>query len=444
MIKIFLSLVLVQASFIVHALNKAGLRPLPFDTATIKTTSNNFKADISFLFIDFKYDNQLKICEFGRAKTSGLSNIPVKLLINNVSTPMFAPFWPFFWHYLSHLNLPVWFVGTKPRDRRLSTLNETNNDDTWNSFIAMGGHYQPTFDALEKDPSFKRARHKTPFNQAHLDHYKGIVICNPLPSDTTDIEAFKQRHPYVIFLDDIGSKYGRHKHVGASLFQDDALKQFKPRWKVFQKNYNQILAHDIISAIKSDIVVIKPVGALFGKGVIIVNKQDLDITLKYICKHDNSFHLPSDIYEQKSQTYSHWQNDIDDIFIVEEYCPSTPMMFYQKYYDPTFRIYFALRHDAGNIYVDIFGGYLKLPVKSLMDEGSLTEKHKTVPYFKSKNLLSALSIPDDLFKKITHELKIALPKIYHKMLEYDEATKTHKDSDPSRRPCRAPQGERYL
>ena len=46
------------------------LQEFIFDTTVVNTPDKNFKADLSFLFIDFKYDNKLKICEFGRAKTA--------------------------------------------------------------------------------------------------------------------------------------------------------------------------------------------------------------------------------------------------------------------------------------------------------------------------------------------------------------------------------------
>ncbi len=156
----------------------------------------------------------------------------------------------------------------------------------------------------------------------------------------------------------------------------------------------------------------------YGRGIIIVNKDDLDETLKFICNEKSSIKIvSSDAYETQSHTYSHWKQDRNQQFLVEEYCPSQPMFIHNKFYDPTFRMYFVMRHDHGKIYVNILGGYAKIPVKALSDEGSLTEKHKTVPYYKSEVALSALTLPEDLLMKIKNELKIMLPKIYLKMLE---------------------------
>ncbi len=412
----------ITLSFSTNALNmfelisKAPLQNIRFDTAVIDAANKNFNADISFLFIDFKYDNHIKICEFGRAKTSGLGDTAIKILVNNTPTRMYAPFWPLFWEYLLQLDMPIWFVGIQPRDHKKATLSEHKNN-AWDEFIKIGGHYHSSFEALEQDPLFNKQTDKKPFNATNLHNYKGIIICNPQPSEPIDIDSFKKNHPHYLFLDEVGSKYGRYKHMGASLFEDSSLQMYKPRWNVFPKKYTSTLADQVIESVQSDIFVIKPIGALFGKGVIMIDKQDLDVTLKYICRHDESLQITQDTYETSSQTYSYWKDNEDDIFLVEAYCPSTPIMRHNKFYDPTFRIYFALRHDAGKIFVDIFGGYLKVPVKGLLDEGTLTEKHKTVPYFKSKVGLSAISIPNDLFKKMSTELKIALPKIYHKMLE---------------------------
>lgn len=390
------------------------------DTTIVNIPEKNLKADISFLFIDFKYDsstNKVKICEFGRGKTTGLGNTPVTMSINDMPTTMFSPYWPSFWYYLANaIDMPVWYVGIKPADHLSEQLNRTESNDAWNSFIGMGGIYHETLRNLERDPLFQKVKFAGSYKYHDLKSHKGLIIYKPTASDCISLSAFKKKYPQFLYLDDIGSIYGGYKHIGALLFEDSTLKEYKPCFKTYRKEYVPHLAQTIINDIKSDIFVIKPVSAGYGRGIIMVTKADLDITLQHICNY-KQLPIPPTAYEEQSKTYSHWKYNKDNVFIVEEYCPSTPLFVHGKVYDPTVRIHFILRHDSGKMYINMLGGYHKIPVKALSDEGSLTEKHKTVPYYKSDVALSALTIPSDEFTRITTALKSVLPKIYHKMLK---------------------------
>ncbi len=382
-----------------------------FDTRVVPTSNERLKDDLSFLFVDLKYDNQIKICEFGTAKAAGLGDSPTDLLVNGTSRTMYTPYWPSFWQYLTQLNLPVWCVGMKPRDHRTAQLNLTKSNEAWDTFTNAGGKHFISLKTLEQDESFKN------YKRSNQNNYAGLVIYKPTGTHPTeDYFAFRKRNPQFFYLDEVGAHYAVYKTLGASVFNTAELQPYKPRWKVYQKRYTSTLTDTVLQDIRSDMFVIKPINALCGHGIIMVTKEDLDETLKYICKEPSSIAIPSDDYENHSHTYKHWKTDKNDVFMVEEYCPSQPLYIHNKYYDPTIRMYFTLRHEGGNIFVNVFGGYYKIPVKALSDEGSLTEKHKTVPYYKAGVPLSGLTLPEELLAQITDELKDVLPKIYRQML----------------------------
>lgn len=385
------------------------------DTHIVSTNGEKFSDDLSFLFIDFKYDNQIKICEFGTAKAAGLGDTPTTLQVNGTLKAMFTPYWPSFWYYLAHLNMPVWAVGTKPRDHKTEDLNIIESNNAWHMFTSMGGKHLFTLSDLEHERCFNVLQRKKR-TDSH-DNYHGIVIYKPTKNAIKeDYSAFKKKYPQFLYLDEVGCPYAVYKTLGASLFKEAHLQKYKPRWKIYQKTYTKTLAHEIVSDIASDIMVIKPINAVQGRGIIMVNKEDLDATLKHICKETPLLNMPTDTYEKRSHTYSHWNHDHHNTFLVEEYCPSQPLFIHDKWYDPTIRMYFTLRHQQEKIFVNVFGGYYKIPVKALTDEGTLTEKHKTVPYYKSDVALSGLTLPAELLVKITIELKEVLPNIYRQML----------------------------
>lgn len=432
---IFLSIIQLT-----HSNTQRGLIPLPlkssvqdfiFDTEVVDINQKNLKADISFLFIDFKYmpvhgecfaqqnvSNHIKICEFGSAKAAGLGDTPCDMLIGGEVEKIFMPGWPLFWQYLSQLSLPVWVVGVKPADHKSAYLNKQESNEAWDVFVAMGGRYVSKIVDMNKDPEFTQLKHATLTNVACINAYKGIIIYRrPACESWEQFNEFRKKYSQFLYLDHVGNIYAASKSKGISLFQTPELQAYKPRCGLYKRQYTKDLAQRIENEIKSDMFVIKPVFAVQGHGIIVVDQQNLDKTLRYMCGDPSSLNILSGEYESCSHTYSYWKQNKDDSFIVEQYCPSKPMFIHDKFYDPTVRVYFVLRHDQSKIYVNILAGYAKIPPKSLSDNCSLSEKHKTTPYYKSLVQLSALTLPEDVFNDIKREMKAMLPKIYLKMLE---------------------------
>ena len=204
--------------------------------------------------------------------------------------------------------------------------------------------------------------------------------------------------------------YSANKLRGNKIFACDDLWHFKPRWKSYPKQYTPYLADQIIRDIKSDLLVIKPLNSTRSNGVLLVHKNNLDLVLSHILKRKVRYS------PMQTETYSYWKHDENKLFIVEEFCKSKPIMFKEKSYDPTMRVFCILRHDTEKIYVNILSGFWKIPPKDLSDEkASLIEKHITFPYLYPDHAGIAIDRSD--FLKVQKILNKMLPKLYIKILE---------------------------
>ena len=368
----------------------------------------SYPADISYLFADLKYrDNEVKICEFGPARRASIASSEVIYGGRTISMP--TPYWPLLWEYLTRLSVPVWSVG--PIDAHFERCLPTS-------------HRLTSLKALELSQDFV-IRKKNDVDGRSLA-YSGVVVythVNRYNSTRKQLRTdFKQTYPDILFLDGAAHLYANNKLELARLLDRPDLQKFKPRWKNYKKQYTPRLAQKILKDIQADTVVIKPINSSRANGVIIVHASDLDATLKQILAHTLATnhvggyknYAPSD----KTQTYEYWKNDPNNAFMVESFEESKSIRVRGALYDPTMRVVFILRHEAGKIYTTILGGYWDIPAKHLGDKAaSFTDKHKTILMPEGEeSLYMGLKIAEQDFTSVKEVLYKILPKIYEQML----------------------------
>ncbi|MBY0353912.1 hypothetical protein K2W90_06125 [Candidatus Babeliales bacterium] len=381
---------------------------------------NGLKADISFLGIDMKYrDGVLKVCEFVEGKNA--SALTSEAMVNGVATKLTAPYWIFFWHYLSQFDLPVWYIGKNPAKNVICDHSVTLSEKLyWDDFLRMGGRYASSIPNLKKDVVFLEClltqEQLRDIKVDQFSGYQGLVIYgyrdDRFSENNLAIAAFKKQYPQFLVLDAATTPFATSKKRARELFEGKVLEQFRPRWGLHKKKYTKELVSDILKSLKSEYVVIKPLNSGRSNGVIITHREELDATLKNIfsSKRYAFNHRP-----KESSTYEYWKGDTNKFFIAEEFCQSKTIEVYDQPYDPTMRMFCIMRYDNGKIYTTILPGFWKVPPKSLTEEGTFTEKHKTVPT--RNNKLRGIQIDPTDVKGARTLLKKMLPQAYLKMLQ---------------------------
>jgi len=352
--------------------------------------------DISFLIVDMKYDNgKLKVLEFGEGPRSYFQGHD-KLFGKGV-------IWDRLWDCLEPYNLPIWYVGEKPK-----TTGEKKHI-AHAKLKKIGGECVPNLYTLFNDKYFKKAEAKNIDNKYAITDHNGIVVFRHYKKHPNTKSAFKRNHPNFIILDSAATPHVNNKYNTSKLFDDDELKDFKPRWKIYPKGYSKRLARRIIKDIPSDVLVIKPLSAANGWGIIIVHKNDLQKTLAKIFSPKNRPQLE----HIRDKSYSYWAQDNHHNFLVEECATSQPIRVHGKNYNGTMRIVLVMTYNQKEINMHVLGSYWKLPLKPIDAKGSLTERLKS----KIKpGRVSSVKVSHEDLANVTGTLEKIMPKIYAKML----------------------------
>lgn len=242
-----------------------------------------------------------------------------------------------------------------------------------------------------------------------LKSYHVLLITNQT-FFKNQLDSFQQDFPNVLILDLPLFAFWRDKYKMSNLFKDHpALEQVKPKWLLFERT---ISSHEIETSqtqFSSEYVAIKPLSALKGQGVILVERIRLPEILKMI------FRSPAKLSSYKDEAYKYWSNAKDKSLIVEEFHFSDPLSVPHlggKEYDPTLRIAFMLWHEHGEIKMDFIEQHWKLPLKALSEGGTFNEKHKScaqTPYYALTDYNQ-----EQLIKQ---QLREIMPLIYARMLE---------------------------
>lgn len=360
-----------------------------FNTLLIYAGSK-YPADISYLVADLKYNDTqgVKICEIQQG------------IISTVKGDQFSygedgNIDPHFYQTLSQFPAPFW--ATKLNISR-DKIQKMGIKQEWNVIFNLS--------ELISDPKFCLDAKKALKDPYDISSYHGFVYLKQ--SEFKDLDAFRLEFPGMLVLDAATRNYWVDKYKMSLLFNTNpALIKFKPRWNAYPKKYSEDLSSKIINDLNTDRFVIKPKNQFKGAGVIIVDAKDLNRTLKSILSK------PSTLTHNSEDCYSYWRYDQSDSFIVEEFVLSDPVYVehLNGFYEPTIRVAFFLIYNHKKIHVEYCGGYLRLPTKSIDENGTLSEKYKdatVVPYFDK--------IDPETYEKVKAELSIALPLLYEQML----------------------------
>ncbi len=354
--------------------------------------SSKYPVDVSFMTVDLKYSEErgVKICEVQHGINSTfygnqfIHGEPGPIPIN-------------FYHSLLQYHDRSWttiryFVRSKISSILIkapewSVLNDTK--------------------AIANDPDFQY-RASLPVDDPYdIYSYHGFLAVKP--RDIGDYKTFKKKYPGIIPLDAATHPYWGDKYKMTKLFsKDETLASYKPKWNLYAKKYTKSLANEIIDDLQSDIFVIKPRGAALRKGVIIVDRENLDSTLKYILNLSNKLRNDPD------KSYNYWCRDKFNSFLVEEFVESDPLAvahLENKIYQPTLRVAFLLVYNNQTIEVKFLGEHWQLPPYSLTEGGTLNDIHMScgeVPYF--------CKIDPELMEEVKQQLSVALHLLYQQML----------------------------
>ncbi|QQR49293.1 hypothetical protein IPF37_00400 [bacterium] len=372
--------------------------PASVPATQIKPATGQLGADISFLILDAKYTkNKIKILEFGegpRSRFAGYSKIFGE-----------GKIWEMFWHYLAQFNQQIWYVGPALEEQ------SARDEIAIRKFNAVGGINVTSIKELVQHPKFPAIA--PVIDERAISSYKGIVVFrHKNPADEL-VSAFRKQYPHLLVLDSGTGRHVNNKYLTSTLFDTKQLTAYRPQCKAYPKKYHPDLAKNIINDFNCSTLVIKPLNAFKGSGIIITHASNLDDHLRNI--------LPMEKRSKKirsttsvSDAEKYWLKDKNQNFIVEEYEASQPIEVESNLYDPTMRMVFTLHYDEGKIHLTFLDGYWKLPTQPLIGAGTLNDKH--ISKIGDSGISSAAIAPADLVIAKT-ALQKALPRIYFKMMK---------------------------
>lgn len=355
--------------------------------------SSRFPVEVSFLIADLKMDKErgVQVCEIQNGSLSSFKGERFSCGDKSYIAD----------NLLNALNSFAAKSWVKPNDICDLYIKERFEESpSWQVFSSFG--------ALSKNKSFTDQAAKQVFDPNDIFSYSGLIYCRA--GQIRDLDAFLQQFPSMIVIDRATIPYWVDKYKMSLLFKGDPLLEGrKPRWNLYQSKYTKQLANSIIEEIQSDIFVIKPREQFLGRGVIIVSKEELDATLKYILNGGEPDGFTPD------GSHQFWRQKKPDTFLVEEFIHSDPISVPHLgglQYCPTMRLAFLLIYHQQQMRVEFLGGYYSLPGKALDETGTLNERYKSIcklPYY-TEIPLSEMKLAED-------QLREALLVLYQKMLQ---------------------------
>jgi hypothetical protein len=336
-------------------------------------TRNNYPDELSFCIVDLKFDSEkIKICEFGRGLGSTFRGYDV--LYGH------GQMWSKFWNVLKQLQKTPWLVSTQGLRKEFAP----------EVFKEIGGRNVRAIEGINpSSPAF-------------------VLMAGNAKKKSFSCAEFKQRYPQCLILDEVTKRFVTNKYETGLLFDDHELDSYKPRYKIFPKEYSSILALEILQKLNSNRIVLKPVNASLGSGIVMVEPSELDHVLRVILKEEDYAKGQND-----ATNFAYWAKDHEKFFIAEEFVASKKIFIDHKPYDPTMRVAFVLFNNAGIPCINFLDAYWKLPTKSLDAYGTFTELHKS--HVEAERKCSACVDTDD-FEVVKTQLCLLLPQIYLKML----------------------------
>jgi hypothetical protein len=314
------------------------------------------KPSISFCIADIKFnDNTLKICEFGQGIFSTFRGYD--------SLHGRGKMWILAYEYLAQFKKPIWLVSQMVNKKNMADVAIEDLKKT-------GGNAFTSLLELQNDPIFQRAASlNSNICPRNISDFSGIVIVRKL---SPFLQSFIQQYPNILVVDEKSSRFVGSKYETNILFKSSThLLTYRPRFQICRKHEKTLPLEAIIKNIPAQYYVIKPVNSSMGKGIVMVEKNNLAHTLSIICRKNK------DLPTTNEPTLEYWKHDKSSMFLVEEFVPSKPIYANDKWYDPTMRIAFIVSEDGNGTDMAFLDAYWKLPAKALTEEGTLTEKHKS-------------------------------------------------------------------
>lgn len=355
--------------------------------------ANPYPADIGFCIADIKFDGtSVKICEFGQGTVSQFNGYDA--LYSKGAMFVLA------WNVLHGLHSKCVVIGA-------------DNIGNLSSIYALPVLCQrekvcvPSYDKLSAHPKKKMTLTRG-MSPQFIESYDGIAATfdTHILKDTLSKQKTMSKGHYII-LDRATTYWVNNKSLTDELFDNEGLRLFRPGCCECDKKIGQYELQAIMELMPSDYYVIKPLNASRGRGVVMLHRQELCTTIQTL------FSKGATMLKAKDQAFAYWPSDKNKTFLLEQFYASKSLVVDGHPYDPTMRVVFILSNNAGKTQVTFLDAYWKLPEKSLDQDGSMTEKHKS--HIIKKSVSSCIVDRDD-FKKVTMLLEPVLIRVYEKML----------------------------
>lgn len=250
---------------------------------------------------------------------------------------------------------------------------------------------------------------KSKISSKKIKDYSGFVLSK---SKTLKKIQPSRISTSLIFVDQGILPIRKDKYFASLCFKGDPiLESCKPKWNIYKKKYHKKLANQIIQDLQCAQYVIKPRGRFSGNGVILVDRQKLDSTLKYILNKSKKLKNDPD------RAYRAWYNEKMESFLVEEFVPADPIIvphLESKPFYPTIRIAFLGIYEEEKHKIHFLGGYYCLPEKSFVDEGDLHQKYKA-----SLETIHSAKIDEETYHLVTEQLYEPLCLFYKKAMAFE-------------------------
>lgn len=350
--------------------------------------------DITFMIADLKYNKNdgVKICEVQNANVSRIGGYD---FLNG--TTGFVPS-----NFAALINSYIpesYFLNKDICDKRFSPVFESFG---WKMIDKKYKVMQILSDNLNT---------KAPIHNPYSlqDYSVALYIKQRNMENYAD---FSFHHPSVLVLDLATFYLEKSKKRWSELFVGETLQEIRPKCSVYPRTYSKNLHETIIDDLKSQWFVIKPLRGTKGRGVVICDRAELSYVLKVVT---------GKVQDKSDPHLEFWAKRKEPYFMVEQYFPSetvyVPHLGNQPY-DGTMRVSFALIYNEGELSVEFLGLYWKLPTKSLNDQGSHTDLHKS--FGEEPNFAN---VSPEIQEAVKEELNIALPYLHENMLLREELQK---------------------
>ncbi len=212
-------------------------------------------------------------------------------------------------------------------------------------------------------------------NPEELSEYKRAYGGVPYDFQGTDVLMIDSSPLWLMVARD---KIAMHE-----MFTKANALSYRPSSQIYPLSYTTDLAKRIQYTIPGTKYVLKLPHTSHGEGVLVVPKDELDITLNFLLTNEEK---RTENYRKKLSCKSSKQLEKDiqyaekwrslsvhsERFLIEEYCASLELTISGKKYDPTMRIAFLISVDKNVMKFSPLDCYWKLPEKPL-NQGDLRD-----------------------------------------------------------------------